>query len=50
MKVFFDTNILVYLFDAGAPAKQRRARELLESHTHAGETLLFGCAHRPRRP
>ena len=40
MKAFFDTNILVYLFDAGVPAKQRRARELLESHTRAGETLL----------
>ena len=40
MKVFFDTNILVYLFDAGAPAKQRRARELLDTHTRAGETLL----------
>jgi predicted nucleic acid-binding protein len=40
MKVFFDTNILVYLFDAGVPAKQRRARQLLESHTRAGETLL----------
>lgn len=40
MKVFFDTNILVYLFDAGAPAKQRRSRELLERHTRAGETLL----------
>jgi len=40
VKVFFDTNILVYLFDAGAPAKQRRARELLDKHTRAGETLL----------
>ena len=40
MKVFFDTNILVYLFDSGAPAKQRRARALLEKHTLAGETLL----------
>ena len=40
MKVFFDTNILVYLFDAGASAKQRRARELLGTHTKAGETLL----------
>ena len=40
MKVFFDTNILVYLFDAGAPAKRRRARELLGTHTRAGETLL----------
>jgi predicted nucleic acid-binding protein len=40
MKVFFDTNILVYLFDAGAPAKQQRARKLLDQHTRAGETLL----------
>jgi len=40
MKAFFDTNILVYLFDTGAPAKQRRARELLTQHTLAGETLL----------
>jgi len=40
MKAFFDTNILVYLFDAGAPAKQRRAREILTQHTLAGETLL----------
>jgi len=40
MKAFFDTNILVYLFDTGAPAKQRRARELLAQHTLAGETLL----------
>jgi len=40
VKVFFDTNILVYLFDAGAPGKQRRARELLGAHTKAGETLL----------
>ena len=40
MKAFFDTDILVYLFDSGVPAKQRRARELLESHTRAGETLL----------
>lgn len=40
MKVFFDTNILVYLFDASAPAKQERARKLLGQHTRAGETLL----------
>ena len=40
MKAFFDTNILVYLFDTGAPAKQRRAREVLTQHTLAGETLL----------
>ena len=40
MKVFFDTNILVHLFDAGAPAKQRQARSLLDRHTRSGETLL----------
>jgi predicted nucleic acid-binding protein len=40
MKAFFDTNILVYLFDAGAPAKQRRVREVVTQHTLAGETLL----------
>ena len=28
-EAFLDTNILVYSFDAGAPAKQRKARELL---------------------
>jgi predicted nucleic acid-binding protein len=40
MKVFFDSNILVYLFEGGSPAKQARAREILERHTRAGETLL----------
>ena len=28
-EVFLDTNILVYCFDAGSPAKQRKAKELL---------------------
>lgn len=28
-ELFLDTNILVYSFDAGSPAKQRKARELL---------------------
>jgi predicted nucleic acid-binding protein len=40
VKAFFDSNILVYLFDTSAPAKQRRAREILTQHTLAGETLL----------
>jgi predicted nucleic acid-binding protein len=40
VKVFFDTNVLVYLFDGSAPAKQRRAQQLLEEHTHNGEILL----------
>jgi predicted nucleic acid-binding protein len=30
VRVFLDTNVLVYLFDRDAPAKQQRARELLE--------------------
>lgn len=29
-RVFVDTNVFVYLFDGDAPAKQRRAREILE--------------------
>ncbi len=38
--VFLDTNVLVYLFDSGAPAKRQRAREILESETHEGHVLL----------
>ena len=34
--VFFDTNILVYLFDADAPAKRDRAREVFSSEVEAG--------------
>lgn len=29
MRVFVDTNVLVYLFDADAPAKRDRAREVV---------------------
>ena len=29
MRVFVDTNVLVYLFDAGDPVKQKRAREVV---------------------
>ena len=29
MRSFVDTNVLVYFFDAGEPAKQRRAREVV---------------------
>lgn len=29
-RVFVDTNVLVYLFDADSPVKQTRAREILE--------------------
>ena len=40
MKTFFDTNVLVYTFDASEPAKRERAQLLLEAHTARGETLL----------
>ena len=30
-KAFLDTNVLVYLFDHDSPAKQRRARAVLEA-------------------
>lgn len=30
-RVFLDTNFLVYLFDAGDPAKQRRVQDLLSN-------------------
>jgi predicted nucleic acid-binding protein len=29
VRVFLDTNVLVYLFDSDAPAKQQRAREVV---------------------
>lgn len=32
MRVFLDTNVLVYLFDRGAPKKRDAARRLLVSH------------------
>jgi predicted nucleic acid-binding protein len=40
VKAFFDTNVLVYLFDGDAPAKKTRARELLAESTSRGETVL----------
>lgn len=40
MKSFFDTNILVYLFDGDAPDKQTRAQSLLAQETAAGRILL----------
>lgn len=38
--VFFDTNILVYLFDSGSPAKQKRAQETLERATQDGNAVI----------
>jgi predicted nucleic acid-binding protein len=37
---FFDTNILLYADDKGAPAKQRRALDLLAEHRRAGTGVL----------
>ena len=37
---FIDTNVLVYLFDADAPAKQERAREILGSEVAEGPLVL----------
>jgi len=40
MRVFFDTNILVYLFDADAAEKKKRACFLFESEASAGRAVL----------
>lgn len=40
MKYFFDTNVLVYLFDGDAPAKRNRARAVFQAHAGAGDILL----------
>jgi len=40
MKCFFDTNVLVYLFDADSPDKRKRARALFRDHTSAGDIVL----------
>ncbi len=40
MRRFFDTNVLVYLFDASAPRKKARAEELLKRAVGQGLALL----------
>jgi len=40
VRVFVDTNVLVYLFDADAPPKQQRARELVGELTEARSLVL----------
>ena len=37
---FFDTNVLVYSDDKAAPAKQRRALDLLAQHRRAGTGVV----------
>ncbi len=38
--VFFDTNVLVCCTDAGAPAKRRRALDLVAEASAAGEAVV----------
>ena len=40
MRAFFDTNVLVYLYDNDAPEKQARARRLLTEAAEQGRMLL----------
>lgn len=40
MTAFFDTNLLVHLFDSASPEKQRRAREVLSERAQRDEVLL----------
>ncbi|HUG24554.1 PIN domain-containing protein [Piscinibacter sp.] len=40
MSAFFDTNVVVYGFDRGAPLKQEQALALLSDHMSAG-TAVF---------
>ncbi len=40
MRSFFDTNILVYMFDQDAPEKKAKAQALLQKENWAGRTLL----------
>ncbi len=40
MRIFFDTNILVYLFDNDAADKKKKAGERLEAAAAAGQVLL----------
>ena len=37
---FFDTNVLLYLFDASVPAKKARAQEVFSGEVEAGRAVL----------
>jgi predicted nucleic acid-binding protein len=39
-RTFFDTNVLVYLFDADSPAKQSRAQAVLSDTLQEGEVVI----------
>ena len=45
MRVFVDTNVLVYLFDAEDPAKQQRAREVVSELMGAGAVYSEDLQH-----
>ena len=38
--VFFDTNVLIYLYDTDSPQKQDKAKALLEEHGVSGNAFL----------
>jgi predicted nucleic acid-binding protein len=40
VRVFLDTNVFVYLFDADSPAKQERAREVVAEVARARSLVL----------
>ena len=40
MRSFFDTNVLVYLFDRDAPDKQETTRTLFESEAQSGRLII----------
>ena len=39
-EAFLDTNVLIYCFEPGEPAKQRRARELVEQALWDGAAII----------
>jgi predicted nucleic acid-binding protein len=51
VRIFVDTNVFVYLFDADEPAKQQRAREVVSELMRSGALALSSRAARPtKRP
>jgi predicted nucleic acid-binding protein len=40
VRTFVDTNVLVYLFDAGEPAKQERARQVIGDLCRTGALVM----------
>lgn len=39
-RYFLDTNVLVYLFDGDTPARQTRAREILQTYGATGQLVI----------